>query len=123
MRRSRLSKKKQEKLLEHFIADTTARCASSLVGVNKTTAAYYFQRLREIIAHHIEQESQEVFEGKLEIDESYFGGTRKGRRGRGAKGKIPVFGLLKREGKSLYKDYSRCVFIQCDAYHKAQSNS
>lgn len=103
MRRSRLSKKKQEKLLEHFIAGTTARCASSLVGVNKTTAAYYFQRLREIIAHHIEQESWEVFEGEIEVDESYFGGTRKGSRGRGAKGKIPVFGLLKRGGKVYTK--------------------
>jgi len=42
MRKSRLSKIKQEKLLEHFIAGTTARYPSSLVGVNKTTAAYYY---------------------------------------------------------------------------------
>ncbi|MBW8308551.1 MAG: IS1595 family transposase, partial [Candidatus Paracaedibacteraceae bacterium] len=87
----------------HFIAGTTARCASSLLGVNKTTAAYYFQRLLEIIAHYIEQESQEVFEGEIEVDESYFGGTRKGNRGRGAKGKIPVFGLLKRGGRVYTK--------------------
>ena len=33
------------------------------------------------------------------MDESYFGGRRKGNRGRGAKGKIPVFGILEREGK------------------------
>ena len=32
------------------------------------------------------------------MDESYFGGVRKGKRGRGAGGKIPVFGLLKRDG-------------------------
>ncbi|EQA12605.1 hypothetical protein HPSH465_0546, partial [Glaesserella parasuis H465] len=30
---------------------------------------------------------------------SYFGGTRKGKRGRGAVGKTAVFGLLKRDGK------------------------
>ena len=35
----------------------------------------------------------------MEIDESYFGGRRKGKRGRGAGGKVPVFGLLKRGGK------------------------
>ena len=35
------------------------------------------------------------------MDESYFGGTRKGKRGRGAAGKVPVFGLLKRNG-SVY---------------------
>ena len=33
------------------------------------------------------------------MDESYFGGRRKGKRGRGAAGKVPVFGLLKRGGK------------------------
>ncbi len=34
---------------------------------------------------------------------SYFGGKRKGRRGRGAGGEIPVFGLLKRGGKVYTK--------------------
>ena len=37
--------------------------------------------------------------GEVEVDESYFGGKRKGKRGRGAKGKVPVFGLLKRGGR------------------------
>ena len=40
-----------------------------------------------------------MFEGEIEADESYFGGTRKGKRGRGATGKAAVFGLLKRNGK------------------------
>jgi len=35
--------------------------------------------------------------GTLEFDESYFGAKRvRGKRGRGAAGKTPVFGLLKR---------------------------
>ena len=38
-----------------------------------------------------------LFEGEIEVDESYFGGTRKGKRGRGAGSKVPVFGLLKRK--------------------------
>ena len=33
------------------------------------------------------------------MDESYFWGKRKGSRGRGAKNKIPVFGILERNGK------------------------
>lgn len=37
--------------------------------------------------------------GEIEIDESYFGGRRKGKRGRGASGKVPVFGILERNGK------------------------
>jgi transposase len=103
MRKSKLSKQKQDKLIEHFVAGTTARCASSLVGVNFKTACYYFQRLRELIALHIEQEAHEVFDGEIGVDESYFGGVRKGKRGRGAGGKVPVFGLLKRGGKVYTK--------------------
>jgi transposase len=44
-----------------------------------------------------------VFSGEIEFDESYFGGKRKGQRGRGAAGKVPVFGLLKRGGKVYTK--------------------
>jgi transposase-like protein len=40
-----------------------------------------------------------VFEGEIEVDESYFGGSRKKKRGRGAAGKQAVFGLLKRKNK------------------------
>ncbi|MFP6733602.1 MAG: IS1595 family transposase, partial [Rhodospirillales bacterium] len=32
MRKSRLSKGKQDRLIEHFVAGTTARCAAALVG-------------------------------------------------------------------------------------------
>jgi transposase len=103
MRKSRLSKSIQGKLIEHFVACSTARCSASLVGVNFKTACYYFHRLREIIATELEAESHEVFDGEIEVDESYFGGTRKGKRGRGAGGKVPVFGLLKRGGRVYTK--------------------
>jgi len=46
-----------------------------------------------------ETEKASPFAGEIEVDESYFGGIRKGKRGRGAAGKVPVFGLLKREGR------------------------
>ncbi|MBK2357489.1 IS1595 family transposase [Francisella hispaniensis] len=97
MRKSRLSSYKQDKLKELFIAGSTARTASELVSVNKTTASYYFHRLRILIYEN--SEHLEMFTGEIEVDESYFGGTRKGKRGRGAAGKVPVFGLLKRNGK------------------------
>ena len=44
-----------------------------------------------------------MFAGEIEVDESYFGGTRKGKRGRGSADKVPVFGLLKRSGKVYTK--------------------
>ncbi len=87
--------------MEHFVAGTTARCAANLIGVNFKTAAYYFHRLREIINKATEDEAP--FSGEIEVDESYFGGIRKGKRGRGSGGKVPVFGLLKRGGRVYAK--------------------
>ena len=101
MRKSRLSSRKQARLIEYFVAGTTARTAASLVNVNAKTAAYFFLRLRQIIEWATEDETP--FAGEIEVDESYFGGVRKGKRGRGAAGKVPVFGLLKRGGKVYAK--------------------
>ncbi|NJD85051.1 transposase, partial [Candidatus Erwinia dacicola] len=86
MRKSRLSQYKQERLLELFIAGSTARIAAELVGIHRNTAAYYFHRLRVLIAEHVDRHSW--FDGEIELDESYFGGCRKGQRGRGAAGKV-----------------------------------
>lgn len=83
-------------MLEHFVAGTTARAAAQLTGVQANTAIRFYQRLRMLIASKLP--SYEL-SGEVEADESYFGGVRKGKRGRGAAGKVPVFGLLKRGGK------------------------
>jgi len=101
MRKSQLNKAKQDRLIEHFVAGATARCAVDLVRVNLKKAIYFFHKLQEIIAYHLEQEADTVFSGEIEVDESYFGGKRKGKRGRGAARKVPVFGLLKR-GERVY---------------------
>ena len=37
--------------------------------------------------------------GHVEVDETYSGGVRKGKRGRGAEGKTPVFGMVERQGE------------------------
>ncbi len=97
MRKSKLSWYKQSRLIELFVAGSTARTAASLVCVNKTTASYYFHRLRLLIYENSQDPG--LFKGEIEVDESYFGGTRKGKRGRGTGSKVPVFGLLKRNGK------------------------
>ena len=43
--------------------------------------------------------AKSVWLSAIVLDESYFGGRRKGRRGRGAAGKVVVFGILKRNGR------------------------
>ncbi len=95
-RRSRLSPRKQGDLIKLFVAGATARASAEIVGVNKHTSATFFMRLRQLIASKLP--SYEL-SGEVEADESYFGGVRKGKRGRGAAGKVTVFGLLKRGGK------------------------
>lgn len=95
-RKSRLSPRKQNRLIEHFVAGTTARAAAQIIGVQANTAAKFYMRLRLLIASKLP--SYELY-GEVEADESYFGGVRKGKRGRGAAGKVAVFGLLKRGGK------------------------
>lgn len=95
----KLSKKIQFKLLEFFVLEVTARSAADLLGIHPNSAALFYTKIRKIVAWHLEQEALEVFDGEIELDESYFGGTRKGKRGRGAAGKVIVFGLLKCNGK------------------------
>jgi transposase len=95
-RKSRLSSHHQGRLIEYFVAGATARSAAQLLGIQANTAIRFFMRLRQLIASKLP--SYEL-SGEVEADESYFGGVRKGKRGRGAAGKVAVFGLLKRGGK------------------------
>ena len=97
-RKSRLLPTIQVELIKQFVAGATARTSAEFVGVNRHTATLYFHKLREIIAKPMAAEAP-FLAGEIEVDESYFGGVRKGKRGRGAAGKVPVFGLLKRGGR------------------------
>lgn len=54
--------------------------------------------IRYAILTHAADASKIMTSGEVEFDESYFGGKRKGNRGREAAGKIPVFGILTRKG-------------------------
>ena len=99
----KLSKNTQRKLLEYFVLEVTARSAADLLGIQPNSAALFYRKIRTIIAYHLELEADEVFEGHVELDESYFGGARKGKRDRGAAGKTAVFGILKRGGKVYTK--------------------
>ena len=95
----RLSRYRVKKILEHFCADITASKTALLLGYNRHTIERYFTIFRE---HILEYQHQALmpFAGEIELDESYFGARRvRGKRGRGAAGKTPVFGILKRGGK------------------------
>jgi transposase-like protein len=79
-----------------------------LTGLNRNTVNRYMQLIRKRIAEFCEQSSP--FQGEIEIDESYFGARRvKGKRGRGAYGKPPVFGILQRGGSGYTEIVPDCA--------------
>ena len=95
----KLKKKVQKELLSFFVLEVTARSAADILGIHPNSAALFYRKIRTVINYHLALAADEVFEGSVELDESYFGGRRKGRRGRGAAGKVVVFGILKRNGR------------------------
>ena len=99
----KLLRKQQLRLLEFFVLEVTARSAADIMEIQANTALLFYRKIREVIAYHLELEVTDIFDGAVELDESYFGGVRKGKRGRGAAGKVVVFGILKRGGKVYTK--------------------
>jgi transposase len=97
MNNSKLSRYKQKKILKAFALELTATQAAELLGINRNTINSYYRFFRQqILSHQQKQFAQEI--GEIELDESYFGGRRKGLKGRTTIQKVPVFGLLKRGG-------------------------
>ena len=95
---SKISNWKTRQLIKYFSKDMTITMIADLTKLNRNTVDRYVQLLRKEIAQYCENTSE--FVGQIECDESYFGGKKKGdKRGRGSTNKIPVFGLLKRNGK------------------------
>ena len=96
--RARISEAKFRDLVRLFAMDLEANKIASLTRLNRNTINRYLFLIRQRIAELCEQESP--FKGDIEVDESYFGARRvKGKRGRGAYGKTPVFGILQRGGR------------------------
>ncbi len=98
-----LSRYRQRKLIEAFCADLTAVQAARILRLNRNTVNRYYRIFREAIrAHQLSLRAQ--FTGTVEVDESYFGATRRRgdpgskRRGRGSD-KQPVFGVIERAGQ------------------------
>jgi transposase-like protein len=83
----------------YFAIDFSATDVTLLTGIRRKAVTVIFLKIRQRIAEEAERVSP--FSGEVEVDECYFGARRvRGKRGRGASGKTPVFGLLKRNGKS-----------------------
>jgi len=63
-------------------------------GVTYKTAWRIYNQVRPFL-----NENPQIFSGQVEVDETYVGGARRGKRGRGAEGKVAVIGVVQRQGK------------------------
>ena len=108
MKYQRISTQKLNKIFLCFSEDITATAAARIAGANRNTVNSYYNRIRELVFEESLKEAGREF-GEFECDESYFGAKRvRGKRGRGAAGKTPVFGLLKRGEKVYVKVVESC---------------
>lgn len=105
---SHISEKKFRQILRLFCQDFDATKISLLTGISRKTINKIMEKMRKRICYLCQKE--EKFSGEIEIDESYFGARRvRGKRGRGAYGKTPVVGLLKRGGRVFTTIIPNCT--------------
>ena len=98
LKNARISEQKTRGIVKYFALDLEATKIAELTKLNRNTVNRYLKIIRICVAKKCEESSP--LNGEIEVDESYFGAKRiRGKRGRGAAGKTPVFGLLKRSGK------------------------
>jgi len=83
--------------LKLFELEVPVLRGSKELGLAYNTVHKLFTLIREHIYRATSKDN--LLSGEVEADESYFGGRRKGNRGRGARNKVPVFGILERNGK------------------------
>lgn len=107
--RSHISETKFREILMYFAEDETASKTSKYTKISRKTINRYFHKFRLRIVQLTLKEAKKQELGEFEVDESYFGARRvRGKRGRGAAGKTPVFGMLKRDGKVFVNVVKNC---------------
>lgn len=93
----RLPDRAKRKLLEYFVLGVPVYRLRFRGPASQPTSKRVFRLLRAVLAIH--EETRQPFTGTIELDETTFGGRRKGKRGWGAGGKVIVLGILQRDGQ------------------------
>ena len=76
----------------------SSRQLSRDIGVTVKTGWRMFHQIRKVLTN-----DGAALHGDVEVDETYIGGKRHGKRGRGAEGKTIVMGLVERGGRAKAK--------------------
>ncbi|MBS3134553.1 IS1595 family transposase [Candidatus Woesearchaeota archaeon] len=85
-------------ILYYFYLEVSARKTAKEMELDYGVVHRRFMEFRKLIANYCNEQAIRL-NGKIELDETYFGGKRKGKRGRGSKNKAIAFGILERKGK------------------------
>jgi transposase len=85
-------------ILYYFYLEISARKTTRELDFRYKSIHKKFMEFRKSIADYCNAEAKRL-DGEIEMDESYFGGKKKGKRGRGAGNKAIVFGILERKGR------------------------
>jgi len=94
--RGRLTAVQWLSIVKLFELELSVRKMALQLGLSYRAVYGAVSTIRAAILGHAENA---FLSGEVELDEAYFGGRRKGNRGRGAAGKVPVFGILERQGR------------------------
>jgi transposase len=86
------------RILKLFEWELSVRRMAQQASLAYNTALRAINTLRLAIWAHA-ADGNGLLRGEIEPDEAYFGGKRKGKRGQGAADKVPVFGILERNGR------------------------
>ena len=92
-----ISFKKWLWIIKLFELEVSARKLAQQVQLSYPTVLKAVTLLRIAIVANA-KDAQDLLNGEIELDETCFGGRRKGKRGRGAYNKSPVFGIVERDG-------------------------
>lgn len=90
--------KRDLQILYYFYLEVSAKKTAKEMDLDYGVVHRKFMDFRKSIRKYLENEARKL-NGELELDETYFGGKKKGTRGRGAKNKAIAFGILERKGK------------------------
>lgn len=94
---SHLKDRQIRQIIRLFALEVPAVKTAREIQVHRHTVERIYARIRTAIVRECERCAP--LDGEVEADESYFGGHRKGLRGRAVQGKVVVFGILKRKGR------------------------
>lgn len=88
--------------LAYYLISTHKKGISStqmgrLLGISQKAAWYLCHKIR----CSFKRTETKKLSNIVEVDETYVGGKKKGKRGRGSENKTPVFGMLQRDGELI----------------------